>query len=87
MCTLRYIVLILFSLIIYGSSEAEKNVSIVIIGTGPAGIAAATWLLKHQFNNIKLLEAEGRIGKYSSFKSRQIGYSEYAKKYSVIKKN
>lgn len=63
MYTLKYIVLISFFLTINGLSVAEKNASVVIIGTGPSGIAAATWLLKQQFNNIKLLEAEGRIGK------------------------
>lgn len=65
MYTLRYIILFSFSLC--GLSLAAKNASIVIIGTGPSGIAAATWLLKHEFNNIKLLEAEDRIGKYMIF--------------------
>nr|CAH7723595.1 unnamed protein product [Callosobruchus chinensis] len=35
---------------------------VVIIGAGPAGIAAAAKLLENGFNNITILEAENRIG-------------------------
>lgn len=38
------------------------NPTIVIVGSGPSGIAAATKLLKNNFTNIKILEAENRIG-------------------------
>ncbi|KAJ8912187.1 hypothetical protein NQ315_003791 [Exocentrus adspersus] len=40
----------------------KENPSILIIGSGPSGIAAATRLWKHNFTNIKVLEAENRIG-------------------------
>lgn len=36
--------------------------SILVIGAGPAGIAAASKLLKNGLRNVKLLEAEPRIG-------------------------
>ena len=39
-----------------------KDPSIVIIGAGPSGIATASKLLEHGFNNITILEAEDRIG-------------------------
>lgn len=35
---------------------------VIIIGTGPAGIAAATKLLKNNVTDILILEAENRIG-------------------------
>ncbi|XP_018563578.2 spermine oxidase-like [Anoplophora glabripennis] len=40
----------------------NSNPSIIIIGAGPSGIAAATKLWKNNFTNIKILEAENRIG-------------------------
>lgn len=40
----------------------KPNPSIIIVGTGPSGIAAATRLLKNDYNNIVILEAENRIG-------------------------
>lgn len=39
-----------------------KNTTVVVIGAGPAGIAAATRLLENGINNIIVLEAEDRIG-------------------------
>lgn len=36
--------------------------TIIIVGTGPAGIAAATRLLKNNATDILILEAERRIG-------------------------
>lgn len=36
--------------------------SIIIIGAGSAGIAAASRLMKNNFSNIIILEAENRIG-------------------------
>ncbi|KAJ8949099.1 hypothetical protein NQ318_017004 [Aromia moschata] len=38
------------------------NPSIIIIGSGPSGIAAATRLWKANFTNLRILEAEPRIG-------------------------
>lgn len=35
---------------------------VIIVGTGPAGIAAATKLLKNNISDILILEAETRIG-------------------------
>lgn len=35
---------------------------IIIIGAGPAGIAAATHLIENNFTDVKVLEAEPRIG-------------------------
>lgn len=39
-----------------------SNPRIIIIGAGAAGYAAACKLLEHGFSNIKILEAENRIG-------------------------
>lgn len=36
--------------------------TVIIIGAGVSGIAAATKLLKNNFNNFIILEAENRIG-------------------------
>ncbi|KAL1501375.1 hypothetical protein ABEB36_006705 [Hypothenemus hampei] len=36
--------------------------AVVILGAGAAGVAAATKLLQNGFNNVKVLEAENRIG-------------------------
>ncbi|KAG5882180.1 hypothetical protein JTB14_016448 [Gonioctena quinquepunctata] len=48
----------LFSVI--GLVNAEPLV--IIIGAGAAGLAAATRLLEHNFTNLRILEAESRIG-------------------------
>lgn len=36
--------------------------TVIIIGAGVAGIATATKLLKHNFSNFIILEAENRVG-------------------------
>ncbi|XP_015233100.1 PREDICTED: peroxisomal N(1)-acetyl-spermine/spermidine oxidase [Cyprinodon variegatus] len=40
----------------------NRNVNIVIVGCGIAGIAAANRLVKSGFNNVRILEATGRSG-------------------------
>ncbi|KAL7733361.1 hypothetical protein ACLKA6_004854 [Drosophila palustris] len=42
--------------------KTRQTARIVIIGSGPAGIAAATRLLEQGFKNVTILEAENRIG-------------------------
>ncbi|XP_030766314.1 spermine oxidase-like isoform X2 [Sitophilus oryzae] len=42
--------------------SCHPNPHIVIVGSGAAGVAAATRLLKNNFTNITILEAESRIG-------------------------
>lgn len=41
---------------------SAESPSVIIIGAGPSGIAAATKLLKNSITNITILEAENRIG-------------------------
>ncbi|KAG5882176.1 hypothetical protein JTB14_016444 [Gonioctena quinquepunctata] len=45
-----------------GSKQIEKDPSVLIVGAGAAGISAATRLLRNGFRNIRILEAEPRIG-------------------------
>ncbi|KAJ8927284.1 hypothetical protein NQ314_020287 [Rhamnusium bicolor] len=40
----------------------EESPSILVIGSGPSGIAAASKLWKYNFTNLRILEAENRIG-------------------------
>ncbi|XP_057340413.1 uncharacterized protein LOC130677593 isoform X2 [Microplitis mediator] len=54
--------LILFCFINCVLSLEEKSPRIIIVGSGAAGIAAASKLLQNGFNNITILEAENRIG-------------------------
>ncbi|XP_058803885.1 spermine oxidase-like [Phymastichus coffea] len=43
-------------------SHSGKDKKIIIVGAGPAGIAAASKLFESGFKNVKILEAEDRIG-------------------------
>ncbi|CAG9766300.1 unnamed protein product [Ceutorhynchus assimilis] len=43
-------------------SIIPSDSAIIVIGSGPSGIAAATKLLKNNFTNLIILEAENRIG-------------------------
>ncbi|XP_034110936.2 spermine oxidase-like [Drosophila albomicans] len=42
--------------------KSKETARIVIIGSGPSGIAAATRLIEQGFKNVRILEAENRIG-------------------------
>ncbi|KAH8307299.1 hypothetical protein KR044_009190 [Drosophila immigrans] len=42
--------------------KTRETARIVIIGSGPAGIAAATRLIEQGFKHVRVLEAENRIG-------------------------
>lgn len=42
--------------------SASMDKKIIIIGAGPSGVAATTRLIENGFTNIKILEAENRIG-------------------------
>lgn len=44
------------------TAALSEQPSVVIIGAGPSGVAAATRLLSGGFTNITVLEAEPRIG-------------------------
>ncbi|XP_057324213.1 spermine oxidase-like [Microplitis mediator] len=44
------------------STESNHDRRIIIVGTGASGIAAASKLFQNDFKNIKLIEAENRIG-------------------------
>ncbi|KAB0791287.1 hypothetical protein PPYR_03087 [Photinus pyralis] len=57
---MRSILAVLIALL--SSVECRKEPSIVIIGAGAAGIAAASTLSRHGYKNVTILEAEGRIG-------------------------
>lgn len=59
--SVKFVVLLTLSYLFYtyGSNE---NPSVLIIGSGPSGIAAATRLWKNNFTNVRVLEAENRIG-------------------------
>ncbi|KAK5644480.1 hypothetical protein RI129_005780 [Pyrocoelia pectoralis] len=59
MCSFLYLV---FSLLFLSRVNCFDDPSIVIIGAGAAGIAAATKLYQNGFKNITILEAENRIG-------------------------
>ncbi|XP_062134336.1 spermine oxidase-like [Drosophila sulfurigaster albostrigata] len=44
------------------SNKTKQTARIVVIGSGPSGIAAATRLIEQGFKNVSILEAENRIG-------------------------
>lgn len=55
-----FILLIAFDITIVSGSE--KSPSVIIIGAGAAGIAAASSLYQNGFKDVKILEADERIG-------------------------
>lgn len=54
--------LIKLFLVVFLQIYAKASPSVVIVGAGPAGIAAASRLLENHHKNIRLLEAENRVG-------------------------
>lgn len=42
--------------------NAQGDPSVLVVGAGPSGIAAATKLLKNNFTNVRIFEAEDLIG-------------------------
>lgn len=54
--------LILFLITIINQSSCNKNERIIIIGAGASGIGAASKLFENGYTNVKILEAEHRIG-------------------------
>lgn len=56
--------LALLILLKWAKSASADEPSVIIVGGGASGIAAATRLLKNNFSNIKILEAENRIGRF-----------------------
>ncbi|KAL9889203.1 spermine oxidase-like [Glossina fuscipes fuscipes] len=42
--------------------QTPQSVRVVVIGSGPSGIAAATRLMEAGFNDVLILEAESRVG-------------------------
>ncbi|KAF2898142.1 hypothetical protein ILUMI_08012 [Ignelater luminosus] len=60
MFTIKSVLLVLFEFLIF--ARCEDVPSIIVIGAGPAGIAAATKLYQNNITNVKILEAENRIG-------------------------
>lgn len=43
-------------------AAAPTDKKIIVIGAGAAGVAAATRLIQNGYTNVKILEAEDRIG-------------------------
>lgn len=39
-----------------------QNARVIVIGAGISGISCATKLIEHGFKNIRILEAENRLG-------------------------
>lgn len=67
--------LILICLINCVFSSEEMFPRILIIGSGPSGIATASKLLQNGFKNLTILEAENRIGgRVHSIKMGKIFY-------------
>lgn len=50
------------TILLYFLIPVQCTPSVIIIGAGPAGIAAASKLLENSFTNLTILEAENRIG-------------------------
>ena len=55
-------ILVLFLINFSAVNGDRDSPSIIIIGAGASGIAAASKLLQNGFENVTILEAEDRIG-------------------------
>lgn len=64
MCRLICLILFLFIAINIADCQSDDvlHEKIVIVGGGISGIAAASRLLQHGYDNIVILESENRIG-------------------------
>lgn len=56
------VLICLFNCAVICAGDELNKYKVIIIGAGPAGIAAATKLLKNNITDIRILEAENRIG-------------------------
>lgn len=73
-------------------NNLNKNAKIIIVGSGPSGIAAASKLMENGFTNVLILEAEDRIGGrvYTTKFGKHftiLFFSYKSKKYCILKKN
>lgn len=81
--------LILLSTILKVNTH-EVSSSVIIIGAGSSGLATASRLFQNGFNNIKILEAENRIGgrvytrKFSKKKTVNLSISNNIKRKSAF---
>ena len=64
-------------------SGTKDPPSVIIIGAGAAGIAAASKLLKDGIKDVTILEAENRIGG----RIRTVKFSKYTEKIYLLKFN
>lgn len=55
-------IVVLYSVIFNSVNGRQNSPSVIIVGAGASGIAAASKLLNNGFRNITILEAEDRIG-------------------------
>lgn len=59
---LTFELLFLYSIILTVNCDDDNQTSVIIVGAGVSGIAAASRFMENGFKNIKILEAQDRIG-------------------------